>query len=118
MAGVTGEYRLYQELAGWWPLISPPEEYAQEAAHLADVLSSATPPVREVLDLGGGGGHVAAHLKARFALTLVDLSEDMLPVSRRLTPARAHLHGDIRPARLARLLYQVLPLRSPISHSS
>ncbi len=108
MAGVTGEYRLYQELAGWWPLISPPEEYAQEAAHLADVLSSATPPVREVLDLGGGGGHVAAHLKERFALTLVDLSEDMLAVSRRLNPECEHLQGDMRTARLGRLFDAVL----------
>src|SRR5260221_6739529 len=96
MAGVRGEYRLYQELAGWWPLISPPEEYAQEAAHLADVLSSATPPVREVLDLGSGGGHVAAHLKERVALTLVDLSEDMLAVSRRLHPQCEHLPGGMR----------------------
>ncbi len=37
MAGVTkapGEYRLYQDLAGWWPLISPLEEYAADAAVL------------------------------------------------------------------------------------
>ena len=108
MAGVTGEYRLYQELAGWWPLISPPEEYAEEAAHLAGVLSSATPPVREVLDLGSGGGHVAAQLKERFAMTLVDLSEDMLAVSRRLNPECEHLQGDMRTARLGRLFDAVL----------
>ena len=35
MAGMPGEYRLYQELADWWPLISPPGEYAAEAAYLA-----------------------------------------------------------------------------------
>jgi len=32
---MTGEYRLYQELAGWWPLISPPSGYADEAAYQA-----------------------------------------------------------------------------------
>src|SRR5260221_56706 len=74
MAGVTGEYRLYTELAQWWPLISPPAEYAQEAAYLSGVLTSAALPVREVLDLGSGGGGVAAHLKERFAMTLADLS--------------------------------------------
>ncbi|HEV2241862.1 MAG TPA: class I SAM-dependent methyltransferase, partial [Streptosporangiaceae bacterium] len=94
---MTAEYRLYAELAPWWPLISPPEEYAQEAAYLAGVLTSAALPVREVrevLDLGSGGGHVAVHLKERFAMTLVDLSEDMLAVSRRLNPGCAHIQGD------------------------
>jgi len=25
-------YRMYGDLAAWWPLISPPERYAEEAA--------------------------------------------------------------------------------------
>jgi SAM-dependent methyltransferase len=108
MAGMAGEYRLYQELAGWWPLISPPEEYAEEAAYLARVLGSAALPMWEVLDLGSGGGHVAVHLKESFALTLVDLSEDMLAVSRRLNPGCAHLRGDMRTVRLDRLFDAVL----------
>ena len=105
---MTGEYRLYAELAEWWPLISPPEEYAAEAAYLAGVLTTAAVPVREVLDLGSGGGHVAAHLKDRFALTLVDLSEDMLAVSRRLNPGCAHIQGDMRTVRLDRPFDAVL----------
>ena len=39
MADMT--YRLYQELADWWPLISPPEEYAEEAACLAELFGPA-----------------------------------------------------------------------------
>ena len=73
--------RFYGELATWWPLISPEEEYAEEAAEIARLLGSA----REVLELGSGGGSNAFHLKARFALTLVDLSEEMLAVSRAST---------------------------------
>ena len=84
-------YRLYQELADWWPLISPPEEYEEEAAYLAGLFGTAA--VREILDLGSGGGNVAMHLKGRFALTLVDLSPDMLAVSQRLNPECAHLPG-------------------------
>ena len=34
------DYRLYGELAGWWPLISPPGEYAAEAQYLAALLSA------------------------------------------------------------------------------
>ena len=33
------EYRFYGELATWWPLISPPEEYLEEAGFVAGVLA-------------------------------------------------------------------------------
>jgi len=69
---MADEYRVYSDLADWWPLISPPAEYADEATHLAAVFDTAATGVREVLDLGSGGGGVAVHLKDRFALTLVD----------------------------------------------
>ncbi|MGH3787058.1 MAG: class I SAM-dependent methyltransferase [Pseudonocardiaceae bacterium] len=102
MTDVTSEHRFYGELAVWWPLISPPEEYAEEAAYVATVLSSASIPVRDVLELGSGGGHNAVHLKARFAMTLVDLSAEMLKVSRRLNPECDHYQGDMRTVRLGR----------------
>jgi SAM-dependent methyltransferase len=105
MVGMTrpaAEHRLYGDLAAWWPLISAPEEYTEEAATAAAVLNTASIPVREVLELGSGGGHNAVHLKSRFRLTLVDLSEDMLDVSRRLNPECEHHQGDMRTIRLGR----------------
>jgi SAM-dependent methyltransferase len=96
------QYRFYGELAGWWPLISPPEEYAEEAAFARGLLVSASVPVREVLELGSGGGHNAAHLKSAFSMTLVDLSSQMLEVSRRLNPECEHVQGDMRTIRLRR----------------
>ena len=107
-AGEPPGYRLYQDLAAWWPLISPVGEYAAEAAYLRDVLRSAAIAVRDVLDLGSGGGHVAAHLREWFSLTLVDLSPDMLAVSRRLNPGCAHRQGDMRAVRLGRTFDAVL----------
>ncbi len=98
----TPEYRFYGELAVWWPLISPPEEYAEEAAYIATLLGRASIPVREVLELGSGGGHNAVHLRDTFAMTLVDLSDEMLDVSRRLNPACEHVQGDMRTVRLGR----------------
>lgn len=89
-------------MAVWWPLVSPPEDYEEEAAFVATVLRSASIPVREVLDLGSGGGHNAFHLKRSFAMTLVDLSEEMLDVSRRLNPDCDHRCGDMRSVRLER----------------
>ncbi len=105
---MAGDYRVYTDLAGWWPLISPPGEYTEEAGHLADVFGSAGIPVREVLDLGSGGGGVAVHLKDRLAMTLVDLSDEMLDVSRRLNPGCEHIRGDMRTIRLGRTFDAVL----------
>jgi trans-aconitate methyltransferase len=102
MTGNAGEHHLYTDLAAWWPLISAPGEYTEEAAAVAAVLNTAAVPVREVLELGSGGGHNAVHLKRHFSLTLVDLSADMLAVSRRLNPECAHRQGDMRTVRLGR----------------
>lgn len=102
MTEPAAEYRFYGNLASWWPLISPPSEYAEEAGEVAKLLASASGTVREVLELGSGGGHNAVHLKAGFDMTLVDLSEDMLRVSRQLNPDCEHHQGDMRTVRLGR----------------
>jgi SAM-dependent methyltransferase len=102
MADLLSEHLLYGDLAAWWPLISPPKEYTEEAAFAATLLRSASIPVRDVLELGSGGGHNAVHLKARFDMTLVDLSAGMLEVSRRLNPECDHQPGDMRTVRLGR----------------
>ena len=102
MSATPGIPRFYDDLAVWWPLISPPEDYEEEAAFVATLLGSASVPVREVLELGSGGGHNASHLKASFAMTLVDMSERMLDVSRRLNPECEHRAGDMRSVRLGR----------------
>jgi len=95
-------HRFYTDLAPWWPLISAPEEYAEEAAEAARHLAAADSSVHEVLELGSGGGNNAWHLKARFAMTLVDLNEGMVEVSRRLNPECEHAVGDMRTVRLGR----------------
>ena len=96
--------RFYGELAVWWPHISPVEDYAEEAAEIGRRLE----PAREILELGSGGGSNAFHLKRRFALTLVDVSEEMLAVSRELNPECEHLAGDMRMLRLGREFDAVL----------
>ena len=108
MADADREYSLYQDLAPWWPLISPPAEYAPDAAAITAVFESARIPVRTVLDLGSGGGNVALHLKDGLSLTLVDLSEPMLDVSRKLNPGCSHVQGDMRTVRLGKLFDGVL----------
>ena len=98
------EPKLYAELADWWPLLSAPEEYADEAAEYRRMLvDHARREVRDVLELGSGGGNNASHLKASFALTLVDRSAGMLQVSRRLNRECEHVEGDMRSVRLGRM---------------
>lgn len=95
--------KLYAELAEWWPLMSAPADYAEEAAFYAEALARAcASPPRTMLELGSGGGNNASHLKARFALTLVEPSAGMLAVSRALNPDCEHVPGDMRTVRLGR----------------
>jgi SAM-dependent methyltransferase len=96
------DYRFYGDLAPWWPLISPVEGYEEEAAFAVSVLADHVDPLRTVLELGSGGGHNAWHMRASFAMTLVDLSPGMLAASRAINPECEHLEGDMRDVRLGR----------------
>jgi len=101
--------RLYRELAPWFHLLTHPDEYADEAAHIvrvAEVACARSP--QTLLELGAGGGNNASHLKHRFASTLTDISAEMLAVSAALNPECEHLQGDMRSLRLGRLFDVVL----------
>lgn len=93
--------KLYGELAHWWPLLSPPDDYAGNAQHAFDLLAArARRPVETVLELGSGGGHNAFHMKRRARMTLVDLSASMVAVSKALNPECRHVVADMRTVRL------------------
>lgn len=92
--------RLYDDLAAWWPLLSPPSDYEEEAADLVPRLRTA--PGSTLLELGAGGGSLASHLKHHFRLTLTDLAPAMLAVSKAVNPECEHLLGDMRSLRLGR----------------
>lgn len=93
--------KMYAELAKWWPLLSPVEDYAEEAEFYRQVLVGACERApRTLLELGSGGGNNASFLKRHLALTLVDPAEGMLAESRRLNPECEHVLGDMRTARL------------------
>ena len=103
MDGLDQLPKLYRDLADWWPVLSTPEEYAEEAEIYREALvASASSPIHTLLELGSGGGNNASHLKKHFQMTLVDLSPGMLAVSRKLNPECEHLLGDMRSVRLGR----------------
>ena len=95
--------KLYRELADWWPILSAPADYAEEAAFYHEAINSLCSfRPQTMLELGSGGGNNASHLKRHYELTLVDLSPGMLAVSQELNPECEHLQGDMRTARLGR----------------
>ena len=97
--------KMYRELADWWPLLSPVEDYAEEAAFFGDIISKTDLTTsNSLLELGCGGGSNAYYLKKLFDhITLTDLSPQMLEISRKLNPACEHLSGDMRRIRLGRI---------------
>lgn len=97
--------KLYSELAAWWPLLSAPEDYADEASFFRRMFVEAGLPLSpSLLELGCGGGNNAFHLKTLFShVTLTDLSPGMLAVSRALNPDCEHIQGDMRSLRLGRV---------------
>lgn len=92
---------MYRDLSWTWPIISPPEDYIEESERIKRlILKNTKIPVRTVLNLGCGGGHVDWVLKKYFAITGVDISLKMLKNARQLNPQVKYRKGDMRTVRL------------------
>jgi len=109
--------RLYADLAHLWPVLSPPEDYAPEAAMVAELLdahagvsktSGEISGGRTLLELGVGGGHTLSHLADRYECFAVDRSPAMLAQCRQLIPHVPTVEGDMRDVRLGRAFDAVL----------
>jgi len=98
--------KLYTELAGWWQLVSPTKDYADEAAFFGELFQAEN--ARTILELGSGGGNIAWFLKTDFTLTLTDVSGGMLKESKKQNPELEHIEGDMRALRLGRTFDGVL----------
>ncbi len=95
--------KMYDELASWWPLLSPAAGYEEEAAFYQRALEqSSDGSLETMLELGSGGGHNASHLKRRFQMVLVEPSTGMRAVSQALNPECEHIAGDMRDVRVGR----------------
>ena len=108
MTGTT-EGDLYGDLAPWFHLLTPPEEYGDEAAVALQLLrEEVVGPLETLLELGSGGGNMASHLKRTMQLTLTDVSPQMLELSASINPECEHRAGDMRTVRLGRTFDAVL----------
>jgi SAM-dependent methyltransferase len=116
--------RLYHDLAHLWPIISPPEEYRVEAAEWRDLIweefgwtgnQPAWDPRAKLLDLGCGGGHLLSHFTSYFTTEAVDVSPEMLEISRGLNPTTVHHLGDMRTIRLGRT-FEVVTIHDAVNY--
>jgi SAM-dependent methyltransferase len=92
--------KLYNSLAEWWPVMSDPADYYEEAMQYKSILLNSDPHIKNVIELGSGGGNNASHMKKFFTMTLVDISPGMIEVSKKLNPECEHFIGDMRMFRM------------------
>ena len=110
--------RLYADLAWLWPHLSPPSDYAAEAAQFDALLTEHLGPgPQHVLELGAGGGHTLVHLDARahpsygrgrHHTAAVDLSPAMLAHAAKLIPGLAVHTADMRSLNLGETFDAIL----------
>lgn len=101
--------RLYNDLAWTWHIISKPEDYVEEGEdYIGKTRAHSQIDVREILNLGCGGGNLDWVLKRAFKITGVDISDSMLANARKINPENEYLQGDMRAVRLRRLFDAVV----------
>ncbi len=107
---------IYSKYAEWWPLLSTPDDDLEESqVYTSVIMSHCKSRPATLLELGSGGGNNAAYMKSTFQITLVDLSDDMLRISRRLNPECAHFQGDMREVDL-HMEFDAVFIHDAISH--
>jgi SAM-dependent methyltransferase len=103
------EGRLYKDLAYLFELVTPREDYAEEATQwLAILREKLGPGKHEILELGAGAGHNLSYLTGEFAATAVDTSPEMLKLCKEINPGLTLHQGDMRDIRLGRKFAAVL----------
>ena len=94
-------YRLYTDLATWWPLLCDRDNWAQQAQLILSLIDQSLGERAEtILELGAGGGLLASHFGPERNVTLSDISPEMLAVSKANNPQRRHVMGDMRSLQL------------------
>lgn len=99
----------YSTHVDWYPLLDPREDHEEECEEFVGLLLACLPPGRpRLLELGGGAGNNATYLKTAFAVTVTDLSAQMLDLSKAANPECRHIVGDMRTMRLEETFDAVL----------
>ncbi|MBN2057762.1 MAG: class I SAM-dependent methyltransferase [Candidatus Saganbacteria bacterium] len=91
------QQRLYKDLAKYFQIITPPEDYLEEGEYFSQVIRNMCPiEAKTLLDLGCGGGNDDFALKKNFKITGIDVSTEMLELAKKLNPEVKYEKGDMR----------------------
>ncbi|ACD97083.1 class I SAM-dependent DNA methyltransferase [Trichlorobacter lovleyi] len=95
---------LFGEYARYYDLLYRDKDYAAEVAYIHDILQQHCPAAHSILNLGcGSGRHDRLLSEKGYAMTGVDLSEDMLAAARQAAEGYAavrYVQDDVRTVRL------------------
>jgi len=107
------EWRLYNDLAWTWPIISPVEDYIEETELFGKLIKEHSKiEVKTLLHLGCGGGHNDYTFKKHFKVTSLDISEGMLILAKKLNREVSYHHDDMRTIRLEERFDAIIALDS------
>lgn len=87
----------FQQSAQFYEIIYQNKDYQQEAEYLYSLLQHLNISVKgKLLDIGcGTGSYIPWHLKRRFEVTGLDISEEMLAIAKKKFPSVNFITGDV-----------------------
>lgn len=101
MPSKNDQQRLYKDLAEFFPVITPPEDYIEETEYFTQIIKhTSLIDAKTVLNLGCGAGNNDFTLKKHFSVVGVDVSRDMLKIAKKLNPKVTYVKGDMRMIRI------------------
>lgn len=111
---------VFSEYARYYDLLYRDKDYAGETDYIHTLIQSHSPEARTLLNMGcGSGRHDRCLAEKGYAVTGVDLSEEMLAAARSSAgenPNFEYQHGDVRSIRLEKLFDVVISLFHVMSY--
>ncbi|MDD2336792.1 MAG: class I SAM-dependent methyltransferase [Geobacteraceae bacterium] len=111
---------VFNEYARYYDLLYRDKNYRGEADYIHKLIREHRPGARTILNLGCGSGRHDQYLEELgYAITGVDLSEEMLSAAQNASinnNKREYIHGDIRSVRLDKTYDVVLSLFHVVSY--
>lgn len=104
------------EFAALYDELYASRDYARQADQIEQIVLTHCPGATSLLDVGCGTGELLAHLRGRFELAGVDVSEAMVAVARaKMLDVPVHL-DDLRDFRLDRRFDAIVCIYSPVGY--
>lgn len=111
---------VFNEYARYYDLLYRDKDYAGEAEYVRNLIEAHSPGAKTILNLGcGSGRHDRCLVDREYAVTGVDLSEEMLAAARNAATdngALEYVQGDVRMVRLGKTFDVVVSLFHVISY--